>query len=156
MIREVKRYRGKVTSVKMFDDIEVPYDDWFYGGLIYDEMDNEFLLVILDEEDGKPMVARPDEDTICMSTFTKDIKSETIFENDILNNPLNNKFYIVVYDHGVLGLLPLERYKLGNWGGESVPLNMISTIQIMVNANIVGNIIDVPDWVENHSIKNPT
>lgn len=151
MVREEKRYRGKIMNISVDNEVHVDFDQWIYGGLTYDAVDDEFHIVCIDEEEGRPILFTPREDTIHASTFKKDSQNVMVFEKDILNftdNEGKQLFHIVVDDNGVLGLTPLDRYKADHWQHNTLPIHSTIADEIFSRARVVGNTVDEPEWIK--------
>lgn len=153
-----ERYRGKVMGLNMESELGEPisihFNEWVYGGLIYDKVDKNYCIVVMDPTDfDKPVIFLPTQESISESTFVKDINGVTIFEKDVLKR-LNHKgimeHYIVVDDHGVLGVTHLDMYVKGLTDYNTNNINRPLGAEILTTSTIVGNIIDEPEWLKSY------
>jgi hypothetical protein len=153
MIREEKRWRGKVLKLNMDTPghIDIQFNDWVYGGLVYDAVDDEFHIIFFDPEEGKPYVTLPEETSISESTFKKDVEGVMVFEKDILSKKFpsgETEFYIVINDNGALGICPLGRYKANLWQNNTIPIHTQLAEDIITKSKVVGNTVDEPEWTQ--------
>ena len=154
MKKEQKMYRGKVLNISSDLEVEVGFNDWVYGGLVYDEDEDEFNIVFIDEE-SNPRAFLPKQDTIGRCTLRKDSKGELVFQGDILHLEENEDrvfsgYFIIIDDHGDLGVARLDSFNEGNWKYNTLSINRSLGKEIIKNSRVVGNIVDDPEWVATH------
>lgn len=145
--KEEAQYRGKVESIRV-EKKDIPFNDWYYGGLIYDDTNSLFKLAVIDEDDGEIYSATPNQDTICRNTFQKDSTGEYAYERDILKVPNNKTYFTVVNDGGLLGIAPLDMVRYGDFHGSTLLINSDLAQDIISKSKILSNTVDSPEWLE--------